>query len=102
MINWIYDELWDNMLLWDYNIIIKIEYKCKVEHVLIREIHVNMQWWIMTLWDVKLWIWDMIVNKCMVNTWSDNTCVVSCELYNNPTNVYLEKNVYAWSVKRKV
>jgi len=40
--NWICDELWDNMLLWDYNIIIEIEYNCKVEDMLICEIHVNM------------------------------------------------------------
>ena len=34
------------MLLWDYSIIIEIEYKCKVEHMLICEIRVNMWWWI--------------------------------------------------------
>jgi len=45
------------MLLWDYNIVIEIEYKCKVEHVLNYEIHVNMWWWTVTLWDVKLWTW---------------------------------------------
>ena len=38
MINWICDELWDNMLLWNYNIVIEIEYKCKVEYVLNCEI----------------------------------------------------------------
>ena len=38
----------------------------------------------------------------MVNTWYDNTCVVSCELYNNLTGVYLEKNVYAQGVETKV
>ena len=38
----------------------------------------------------------------MVNTWYDITCVLSCELYNNPTGVYLEKNVYVRGVKRKV
>ena len=26
-------ELWNNMLLSNYNIVIEIEYKCKVEHV---------------------------------------------------------------------
>ena len=41
------------MLLWDYNLVIKIEYKCKVQHVLIFEIRVNMWWWIVILWDVK-------------------------------------------------
>jgi len=40
--------------------------------------------------------------KCVVNTWYDNACVVSCELYNNPTSVYLDKNIYAGGVKRKV
>jgi len=30
------------------------------------------------------------------------TCVVSCELYNDPTSVYLKKNIYAWGVKMKV
>ena len=35
------------------------------------------------------------MNKCVVNTLCDNTCVVSYELYNNPTGVYLEKNVNA-------
>jgi len=33
--------------------------------------------------------------KYVVNAWCDNTCVVSCELYNNSTGVYLEKSVYA-------
>ena len=49
----------------------KIEYKCKVECD-------------------KLWHthkYKMV--DCDIN------CVVSCELYNNPTNVYIEKNVYA-------
>ena len=36
-INWICDALWNNMLLWDYNIVIKIEYKCKVECVKLRD-----------------------------------------------------------------
>jgi len=80
-------------LLWNYNIVIDIEYKCKVEHVLICDIHVNMRWWIVTLWDMKLWTWDLVVNKCVINTWCDNTCFVSCELYNNPTSVYLDKIV---------
>ena len=40
--NEICDELWNNMLLRDYSIVIEIEYKCKVEHVLICDIHVNM------------------------------------------------------------
>jgi len=38
------------MLLWDYNIVVEIEYKCKVEHVLICGIHVY--------WDIvyiELW-----------------------------------------------
>jgi len=82
------------MLHWDDNIIIKIEYKCKVEHVLICEIHVNMWWWIVKLWDVKLWTWDLILNKCVVNTWCKNTCIVNYELYNNRTSIYLEKIVY--------
>ena len=69
--------------------------------VYICEIHVNMWWWIMMLGGVKLWTWDMVVNKCMVSTWFDITCVLSCELYNNSIGVYLEKNVCAWYVKRK-
>ena len=44
----------------------------------------------------------MVVNKCMVNTCGDITCVVSCELYNNMIGVYLKKNVYVQGVKRKV
>ena len=44
----------------------------------------------------------MIMNKCMINTWCDITCVVSYELYNNLTGVYLEKNVYEQSVERKM
>ena len=53
------------------------------------------------LWDVKLWRWDIVVNKCLVNTWCDNNCVVSYELYNNPIGVYLEKSVYVRSVKKE-
>ena len=37
----------------------------------------------------------MIVNKCVVNTRCDITCVVSCELYSNPTDICHEKSVYA-------
>ena len=81
---------------------IGIDYKWQVEQVLICGIHVNMWWWIVTLWDVKLWTWDMVMNKCVVNTWCDITCVASCELYNNLTGVYLEKSVYVWGVKRKI
>ena len=92
----------NDMTFWDYEIVIEIEYKWQVEHVLICEIHVNMWWWIVTLWDVKLWTWNLVVNKCLVNTWYDITCVLNCELYNNLTGVYLEKSVYAWGVKRKV
>jgi len=44
---------------------------------------------------IKLWTWNLIVNKCVANTWCDNTSDVSCELYNNPTGVYLEKSIYA-------
>ena len=44
----------------------------------------------------------MNVNKCLVNTWCDITCVVNYELQNNPTDVYLEKNIYVQGVKRKV
>ena len=40
---------------------------------------------------LKLWTWNLIVNKCVVNTWSDIICVMSCELYNSPIGVYLEK-----------
>ena len=40
--NGICDELWNNMLFWDYSIVIEIEYKWKVEHVLICEIRVTM------------------------------------------------------------
>jgi len=54
-----------------------------------------------TLEGVKLWTWDMVVNKCMVNTLCDITCVLSCELYNNSTGVYLETSVYAQGVKGK-
>ena len=45
---------------------------------------------------------EMVVNKCVINTWCDNTCVMSCELYNNSIGVYLERSVYAQSVKGKV
>jgi len=31
-------------------------------------------------------------DKCVFNTWCDITCIVSYELYNNPTSVYLEKS----------
>ena len=34
-------------------------------------------------------------DKCVVNTGCGITCIVSCELYNNPTSVYLEKSVDA-------
>ena len=44
----------------------------------------------------------MVVNKYVVNTWCDITCVVSCELYNNSIGVYLEKSVYVRGIKRKV
>jgi len=88
-------DIYNSLAVSNYNIVVEIEYKYKVEHVLICEIHVNMRWWIVTLWDVKLWTWDLVVNKCVFNTWCDNTCVMSCELYNNPTSVYLEKSVYA-------
>ena len=86
----------------DYEIVIEIEYKWQVEYVLIKGIHVNMWWWIVTLWDVKLWIWNMIVNKCVINTWCDNTCVISWELDNNSAGVYLEISVYVRAVKRKM
>jgi len=98
---WIWFMKRNDMTFWDYEIVIEIEYKWLVEHMLIYEIHVNMWWWIVTLWDVKLWIWNMVVNKCLVNTWCDVTCVVNCELYNNLTGVYLEKNVYARDVKKE-
>jgi len=32
-----------------YNIVVQIKYKCKVRHVLICEIHMNMWWWIVIL-----------------------------------------------------
>ena len=32
-------------------------------NVSICEIHVNMRWLIVTLWDVKLWSWYLVVNK---------------------------------------
>ena len=61
-------------MLWDYNIVIEIAYKCKVEHVLICEIHVNMWWWIVMVWDVK--IVDMEFGcECVVKTRCDITCV---------------------------
>jgi len=75
-------------ILW---IAIEIEYKWQVELVLICVIHVNMWWWIVTLGGVKLWTLDMVVNKYVVNTWCDITCVLSCKLYNNTIVVYLEK-----------
>jgi len=50
---------------------------------------------------LKLWTWNLVVNKCVVNTWGDITYVVSCEWYNNSTGVYFEKSVYAQGVKRK-
>ena len=75
-------------------LLLKLSISAKL-NVLIYEIHVNMWRWIVTLWDVKLWTWDLIVNKYVVNTWCDNTCAASYELYNNPTSVYLEKSVYA-------
>ena len=92
----------NDLTFWNYEIVIEIEYKWQIEHVLICEIHVNMWWWIVTLEGVKLWTWDMIVNKCVVNTWCDITCILSCELHNNPTGVYLEKSFYGRGVKRKV
>ena len=54
-----------NMSFWDYEVVIEIEYKWQVEHVLICEIHMNMWWWIVKLGDVKLWTWDLVVNKCL-------------------------------------
>ena len=66
------------------------------------EIHVNITWLIMTLWDVKLWTWDLVVNECVVNTWCKNTCVLSCELYNNLTSVYLKKSVFAQCCRESV
>ena len=36
----------------------------------------------------------MVVNECVIDICSDIICHVSYELYNNPTSVYLEKNVY--------
>ena len=42
----------------------------------------------------------MVVDKYVINTWCENVCVMSCELHNNATGVYLEKNVYAWDIKR--
>ena len=47
------------MLLWDHNIVIEIEYKCKVEHVLIYEIHVNM--WL--LQPTSRWDSESKINK---------------------------------------
>ena len=43
----------------------------------------------------------LVVNKCVVNTWCDNTCVVSCELYNNLISVDIEK-MFMHNVKKKV
>ena len=37
-----------------------------------------------------------------VNIWYDIICVLSYELYNNLTSVYLKKSIYARDVKRKV
>ena len=37
LINEICDELWNNMLAWDYDIVIEIKYKCKVECVKLRD-----------------------------------------------------------------
>ena len=44
----------------------------------------------------------MVVNTCVINTSCDNTCIMSYKLYNNSTDVYLEKSVYAQGVKKKV
>ena len=38
-------------------------------NVSICEIHVNMRWLIVTLWDFKLWTWYLVVNKCVFNTY---------------------------------
>ena len=88
----------NDMTFWDYEIVIEIEYKCQVKHALICKIHVNMWLWIVTLWDIKLWTWNMVVNKYLVNTLYD----ITCELYNNLIGVYLEKSVYARGVKRNM
>ena len=45
----------------------------------------------------EIWLWISVIN-----TLCDNTYAMSCELYNNPTTVYLEKSVYTRGVKRKV
>ena len=47
------------------------------------------------LWHYEMWNceWVLVVDKCVVNTWCEITCVVSYELYNNPISVYLEKSV---------
>jgi len=44
---------------------------------------------------LKLWTWNLVVNKWVINTWYDNTYVVNYELYDNLIGVYFEKNVYA-------
>ena len=67
----------NDMIFWDYEIVIEIEYKWQVEHVIIYEIHVSMWLWIVKFWDVKLWAWDMVVNKCLVNFWCDITYIVN-------------------------
>ena len=90
------------MSFWDYEIVINTEYKWQVEHILICEIHMNMRQWIMTFWDVKLWIWDMVVIKRLVNPWCDITCVMNYELYDNPIGVYIDKSVYAQGIKREM
>ena len=41
------------------------------------------------------------MNKCVVNTLCDITCVMSCELYNNPTSVDIEK-MFMHNFKKKV
>ena len=81
---------------------------CEIITLLLRlsiSAKLNMRWFVRYMYTcggglgrcdmLKLWSWNLVVNKCVVNTWYDNTCVVSCELYNNLTGVYLEKNVYA-------
>ena len=50
---------------------------------------------------LKLWTWNLVVNKCELIL-EVILLVVSYELYNNSTGVYLEKNLYARGLKMKV
>ena len=103
MVNWICDELWDNILIWDYNIVIEIEYKCKVEHVLICNIHVKCddRFWHCEILNCghDVWLWISVWLALDVTI----TCVLWVMNYTITRPVFtLRKVFYAWGVKSKV